>query len=386
MHILILPSEHFITKTQPLAGIFQHHQAKALAKFGHKVGVLSVGFITPRYLFKTYKYNKNEILNDVNIKRNYNQLYFPHRYMPIKILKNNYIKMAHKLYNEYTKEHGKPDIIHAHNFLYAGIIASYLKAKYKINYIITEHSTGFARGFFAEEYDEEIKKSYTNASVVTAVSSPFISLISKRTNLDVKLLANIVDEYFFAKAFENQKKDNFTFFNVASLDDKKNHRLLLLAFSKIYKNKNVFLNIAGDGPLEKQLKELSNSLGIQNQVEFLGRINQEKVREEMMSSDCFVLSSNYETFGVVLIEALSCGLPLIATKCGGPEDIVNETNGILVDVENKKQLEDAMMFMYDKAKKYDREVLREDAKERFADEVFVRRVEKYYEIGIKNDK
>ena len=127
-------------------------------------------------------------------------------------------------------------------------------------------------------------------------------------------------------------------------------------------------------------------LDIQKQVNFLGRISQERVREEMMKSDCFVLSSNFETFGVVLIEALACGLPLIATKCGGPEDIVNEQNGILIDVENQLQLEDAMITMYKNAHNYDKEKLRNYAKEKFGEKTFIENVIKYYKVRIDNEE
>ena len=106
----------------------------------------------------------------------------------------------------------------------------------------------------------------------------------------------------------------------------------------------------------------------------------------MMNSDCFVLSSNFETFGVVLIEALACGLPLIATKCGGPEDIINKQNGILMDVENQLQLEDAMITMYKNAHNYDKEKLRNYAKEKFGEKTFIENVIKYYKVRIDNEE
>lgn len=386
MHILIIPSEHFITQTQPLGGIFQYHQAKALNNAGHQIGVLSVGYITPRYLVSKYIYKKEEKINDINIKREYKQLYFPHRYMPFKILKNNYIKMADKLYKEYIKEFGIPDIIHAHNFLYAGVIAEFLKDKYGIKYVITEHSTSFARGLVDVKYDSIVQSTYRNACTVTAVSSPFKKLLHDKTKINIELLPNIVDSFFFQKEFEDLKKEEFVFFNVASLDDKKNHLLLINAFANIFIGLPIKLKIAGDGPLKNELKEKVKKLNIEKQVNFLGRISQERVREEMMKSDCFVLSSNFETFGVVLIEALACGLPLIATKCGGPEDIVNKQNGILMDVENQLQLEDAMMTMYKNANKYDKQKLRSDAKDRFGEKAFIKNAMKYYEVGINNGK
>ena len=199
-------------------------------------------------------------------------------------------------------------------------------------------------------------------------------------------MPNIVDSFFFEEKFEKLTKTEFIFFNVASLDDKKNHTLLLNAFANIFIGLPIKLKIAGDGPLGDNLKKEVEKLDIQKQVNFLGRISQERVREEMMKSDCFVLSSNFETFGVVLIEALACGLPLIATKCGGPEDIVNEQNGILIDVENQLQLEDAMMTMYKNASKYDKQKLRSDAKDRFGEKAFIKNAMKYYEVGINNEQ
>jgi glycosyltransferase involved in cell wall biosynthesis len=386
MHVLIIPSEHFITQSQPLAGIFQYHQAKALAKFGCKVGLLSVGYITPRYLLKKYKYIRKENIDNINIKREYKQLYFPHRYIPFNILKINYIKMADKLYNEYVKEFGQPDIIHAHNFLYAGIIANYLKNKHMINYIVTEHSSSFIRSKLSNAKITSIKNIAKNTSVITSVSNSFQKTLELYTNCNVQVLHNIVDDFFFQNKFIHKINNKFIFLSVASLDQNKNQELLIYSFAKIYKNKKSLLKIAGDGPLKNSLKKLCIDLDVENQVIFLGRINQKQVRDEMMNSDCFVLSSNYETFGVVLIEALACGLPLIATKCGGPEDIVNESNGILTDVGNQEELENAMLFMYENSKNYNQELLRQDARKRFGEKAFVENAKKYYKKGLNNVK
>lgn len=387
MHILIIPSEHFITRTQPLGGIFQYHQAKALCDSGHQIGVLSVGYITPRYLIGKYIYKKEEKIDSINIKRNYKQLYFPHRYIPFKILKNNYIKMADKLYSEYIKEFGIPDIIHAHNFLYAGVVAGFLKDKYGIKYIITEHSSSFVRNKLSNEKIKSIENIAKNASKVTAVSSSFNKILEKYTKTNIDLLSNIVDNFFFQKKIQKKISNDFIFLHIASLDKNKNQELLIRSFEKIVKlNDKIYLNIAGDGYMRNFLESLVKKLDIEKQVNFLGRISQERVREEMINSDCFVLSSNFETFGVVLIEALACGLPLIATKCAGPEDIVNKQNGILIDVENQRQLEDAMITMYKNAHNYDKEKLRNDVKDRFGEKAFIKNAMKYYEVGINNEK
>ncbi|MDQ1245249.1 MAG: L-malate glycosyltransferase [Campylobacterota bacterium] len=386
MHILIIPSEHFITQSQPLGGIFQYHQAKALSKVGHKIGILSVGYITPRYLFSKYHYEKKENINNINILRFYKQLYFPHRFIPFSILKDGHIQMADDLYNKYINEFGKPDIIHAHNFLYAGVVANYLNQKYNIPYMITEHSSSLVKAKFTKNKIGTIRSIAKNAFQITAVSSAFVKVLKSIVDVDVEILPNVLDEFFIQQNFIKNEIEDFVFLNIAGLDKNKNHMLLIKAFASKFKDTKAILKIGGSGYMLNKLFLLVKDLEIEKQVEFLGRLTQKEVRQEMMCADCFVLSSNYETFGVVLIEALACGIPLIATKCGGPEDIANDTNGILVDVCNQKQLENAMLYMYENAKKYDKKQLREDAIKRFGENTFITNVLKYYGAGISHAK
>ena len=82
------------------------------------------------------------------------------------------------------------------------------------------------------------------------------------------------------------------------------------------------------------------------------------VLQALQNSDAFVLSSEYETFGVVLIEAMSCGLPVISTKCGGPESIIiNDKLGLLVEKNNVNALSNGMNDILNK--KYDSQDIRE---------------------------
>ncbi|MBN1637201.1 MAG: glycosyltransferase, partial [Deltaproteobacteria bacterium] len=89
------------------------------------------------------------------------------------------------------------------------------------------------------------------------------------------------------------------------------------------------------------------------------------VLESMNAANVFVLSSDYETFGIVLIEALACGLPIIATTSGGPECIANDINGILVEPRNIDQLASAMSLTKDHYSRYSFQAIRDDCIARF---------------------
>ena len=119
----------------------------------------------------------------------------------------------------------------------------------------------------------------------------------------------------------------------------------------------------------RQFATFGTRVGITHAVSFLGALTTDEVLDLMRQSDAFVLASRTETFGVVFIEALSQGLPVIATMCGGPQSIVTPENGILVPTENIPALTDALIEMYENRERFDHEKLRQDCLAEFSEEV-----------------
>ncbi|MCB0819812.1 MAG: glycosyltransferase family 4 protein, partial [Bacteroidetes bacterium] len=149
----------------------------------------------------------------------------------------------------------------------------------------------------------------------------------------------------------------------------------LEAFSKcLKKESNLNLSIIGDGVEKERLANLSKELGIENRINFIGALSPKKLREEIHKYGIFISSSLYETFGVALVEALGAGMPAVATKCGGPEDIITSKNGRLAETANAESLSNEILYVYRNYKGFDRKSIRQDAIDRFGKETCIQKM------------
>ena len=120
----------------------------------------------------------------------------------------------------------------------------------------------------------------------------------------------------------------------------KNMRVDILIDAMIEMPPDHVLTIVGDGPMKSQLIRQSMDLG--NRISFLGTVERERVSQLISESHALVHPSEFETFGVVLVEAMMCGRPVVAMRCGGPEDIVDSTTCGLVQNGNVKEFIEVM--------------------------------------------
>ncbi|RUM63732.1 MAG: hypothetical protein DSZ03_04970, partial [Sulfurimonas sp.] len=247
---------------------------------------------------------------------------------------NNFIRtlLNKKLLKKYTKVQGTPDIIHVHNVVAAEAALWYQKT-YATPYYITEHSSAFGRGLLTAHELRSYERLYHHAECNIAVSQKLADDLHRITSENFRYIPNVTHTDFFKPAAHRTPSNTFTFVHIANLNDNKNQALLVEAFCKFAAiHADARLRIVGEGPNYNMLQEKIQTLHMQHQITLYGFATRDDVRMHLQQSDAFVLSSNYETFGVVVIEAMSCGLPILSTKCGGPESIiVNDRLGILVD-------------------------------------------------------
>ena len=378
-HILIIPS-WYPQFSGDIGGSFFREQAIALRKAGYQVGVIYPQIRSLKNIKSILKKPYGvTVENDegINTLRCYTTNYFP----KVKgYNKNHWVKVALRLFELYIQKYGKPDIIHVHSMLYAGFAAQTIKIKYGIPYVVTEHSTAFARSLIPLDEISSLKQVVSNAKVCIAVSEEFSSLLNKLFETQKwTYIPNIVSDEFFNFEQNLDAEEYFTFINVCFLEKKKRVDLLISSFAKAFKgNQKVRLKIGGDGILMSELKILAKELGVESQVIFLGKLSRQQVKEEMALSNAFVLSSEYETFGVVLVEALVLGKPVIATKCGGPESIVTPEVGYLISKNSEREMTNALLELHQNWNKFDSFQIRQYCLENFSEKAVIEKLTKIY--------
>lgn len=355
MRIAIL-SSGIPTIQYPLNGVFAFDQAKALAAAGVDVSFLSVDL---RSIRKRRKWGFSSGVKDgikwYNASVPVGPIWIIHKLITKRIV------IA--LYKKTFKNEQKPDLLHAH---FASSYAYFLGKEYGIPYVITEHSSGINCDVLSEDVKSSITKYYKGAERVLAVSHALSKRIECHTGVKSLVVPNIVDVSLFSlvERVGHQGFRMATTSNLISL--KRTINILKVLPEIISMNKNIHLDIIGDGELKQELMNFVNDNKLDDFVTFHGLLSRQQIAKVYEKADCFVLPSITETFGVAYVEAMAVGLPVIATRCGGPEDFVNERNGIMIDVDDLSQLKDAIVQMIHHSGDFNSVAIKSNVVEKFS--------------------
>lgn len=383
MHILIIPS-WYPHAPDDISGVFFREQALALNKQGVKVGVIYPQLRSLKKWKSVFSgpYGlSSEIDEGMPTVRYHNMNWFPRTPSTAEW---QWVKHGMSAYNRYVDEYGKPDIIHVHSILFAGCLAKKLYTAHGIPFIITEHFSGYARGSISKRNIDKARLISKHAKVRLAVSESFCRQLELVIGTPTKTwseIPNIVHERFTRTPLSPLRETKqFHFICVALLSENKCIHNAIHAFKLAFSDTpQVSMSIGGNGPELPRLKTIVDELGLSQKITFLGKLSRDRVLEEISNSDVFVLPSRFETFGVVVIEALALGKPVIATRCGGPDSIVEEKDGILVPTDDIKSLADAMLKMHTNKKLYISDSIRQSCIKRFSEEAISKRLKLIYE-------
>ena len=371
MYVMII-SRGYPTDKYKMNGIFEFDQAKALAEAGHKVVFAAVDVRSIRR-WRKWGIERKKI-EGVDVYA----INIPGGRIPKAILQKISSFGLNILYRVIEKEQGKPEVMHAH-FAGVGYTASKLHKRTQIPFVMTEHLSTMMKPVIDKRLFQIANEAYKSADALIAVSPGLKDVIKQRFNKNAICIPNIVDTKLFT--YTPRKKDNiFRFVSIGSLKIGKRMDLTIEAFVRAFNdNDNVTLTIFGEGPERPKLKKLIEKYQVEDKIKLMGLQSRKDIAEFLKKSDCFVLASQAETFGVVYIEALASGLPVIATKCGGPECIVNERNGIFVPVDDLDALIEAMRYMYQNINKYDRTLIARETRETYSPSEIANKLNEVYQ-------
>jgi len=360
MKVLIL-SSWYPNIENNVSGIFVKEQAKALIK----IGINAVVF---------FPYDKS--LNKNQLIKNYEDGILTYRantdYLNnSKISRINSVIKSIKLLKRITEEN-KIDIIHSHVCYSAGFVAAFYKKFYEMPYIITEHMS-YIKSYAAKAYNYKLfKYSYFHADKVIFVSEFLCNeLIKLGFAFNKEIIGNVVEmpDNNLVSRVRGNNEFNIIFIGLMDITEVKGLQYFIPALSNFIKNHpeyDIKFTLVGDGEKRCTYEELCSELNIREKCNFLGKIPKGNIEALILQNDFLVLPSIKETFGSVLIEAMACGKPVLATKCGGPNEFVNDKVGTLVEPMNIKELENGILYMINNYNNFDFNYIKSYAAENFS--------------------
>ncbi len=380
LHILIIPSWYPEYKGHYLGSFFRE-QAIGIKNRGCKVGVVFPELKSLRNTKKIKLFPKFTFLNDDGVKTyqfKWSNWFIKLKFAQIYVFK----KMGYLLFKKYVEENGTPDVIHAQSIFNAGFLAEYIFDKHKIPFIITEHNSGFYykdQGF--ENYYSRVIEIVNKSSNCFTVSANYSKYLNKelKSNKKWKVHHNIVDNSFLSFKISPPLGDKFIFLCVSRLHKIKNIDLIIKSFKKFnLKYSNSELRIIGVGSELKNLKNLTQELQINKNVKFLGKKLRSDMVNEYNSCNSFVYASSFETFGVIFVEAMALGRPIISLNCGSSDEIITDKTGILVNNKSTEDMSEAMIYLFENYSNYDSLKIRNYCKSLFSEKRLSIKMIKHY--------
>ncbi len=379
MHIVVLTAYYPIPE-QIFSGTFVREQVGALARH-HQVTVIRPVEKPVRQLFSP--------LSSPQQDENW-CVYFPH-YINPPPRRIEYPMCLSYIYAAFAGSHSidwsTVDIIHAHVTYPAGLVAVLLARYYHKPVVLTEH-TGRFKGRVKKLYHRTlIHWTMKQVQKVIVVSSVLQRRIEhERIVANFAVVPNMVNTDVFYPVLRPSAPEGEEFhllwvggaLESYILNKGAPELLQAIALARPRLKKTLRFSLVVSEGARVMCETLALRLGIFDCCKFLGTLSNLEVRDQMQQHDALVLASHSESFGVVLIEAMACGKPVIATRCGGPAEIVTPETGILIPPGDVEAMAEAIVQMSETVDTYDPARIAAYTKETFGPEAVVQKLNRVY--------
>jgi glycosyltransferase involved in cell wall biosynthesis len=282
------------------------------------------------------------------------------------------------------------DVIHAHTVYPDGFGAVMLGRALHKPSVITAHGGDVTIHLKRGLVRRLGRWALSNADQVIAVSSSLQRALVLEHGIEVEKVAvipNGVDVTRFAPTPQSEARarlglhaEGSKLLYVGAIAESKGIAYLLTAIHRLRRTSAwpLELILVGEGEYEKPARALATELDIADNVTFAGKRPNDEIPLWMSASDVLVLPSLSEGFGVVLAEAMACGRPVVATTCGGPEDIVTPQTGMLVPPADDAALSEALLEVLADGERFHPQAIREHALETYSYDLVTSRIMEVY--------
>jgi len=275
----------------------------------------------------------------------------------------------------------RPDIVHAHVYD-AGGLALLIGRLHRIPVVVSEHFSSFPRRTLGRLDVLKAWLAFRGADVVLPVSQALQAAIARYgIRARFRVIPNVVDTAFFTPP-DHPRPDatGKRILAVGQLVPARGLAYLLQALAGLGATRaDWHLDVVGEGAARHEYEDLAARLKLDAKVAFHGLKSKREVADLMRRADLFVLPSLLETFSAPVAEALATGTPILATRCGGPEEFVGEDVGLLVPTGDVEGLSTGLEYMLANVHRYSRARIAAYARERFSPEVVGARLHTVYQ-------
>lgn len=309
---------------------------------------------------------------------NYPEFYFFRKFFFQKAIE----KKAQK---SFLKKINKPiNLCHAQSLFDAGFWCYKLNKNYKIPYIFTEHNQLNLKGL-PRKKDKLLKKVIASASEKLVVSNDLIRQFATNDIFEnFNKLGNTFDETCFTYS-ENSKSDSFKIITIGAYTPIKDYATLLEALKIVDKQINTKIQFTWIGfncwgtDNNTAVTNTCSDLGFKNiQFELIKSATKYEIANHLQQSDVLVSTSICETFGVSVLEALSCGVPAVCTNSGGVLEMITPENGIICPIKDSESIAKSILQIYNKELVFDGKSISENIKLKFGSTTFTEKLSAIY--------
>lgn len=288
---------------------------------------------------------------------------------------------SRRAFADVVRDH-RPQFVHVHALYPSGAAARRLLERTNVPYVVTIHGSDLYSNLAHERWREELRRTVSAAAAVVCVSDALARDAVELVGADparTVVIPDTYDETLFQHLARPTHDGPVRLITVGRLVPVKGFDLLIKAVGQVLRaGIEVRLDIVGDGPERASLEGSVAREGLGGSVRFRGSLRPDELVAALRDADAYVLASRSEGFGVALVEALATGLPAVATRSGGPESIVSETDGILVAPDDVDALAAGLGSLVAGLATYDNERIAEGVRRRFGREVIGARLTSLY--------